>query len=314
SCEHLHLGSCHVRLREPVRDPELAADRLRARELVARLVEAAEACVEVRAPEQRVGLDCGKAALTCPGELLVEEGEHVVHRSPPEEHRAAELIPGLDLAARVAGRERMPAAPLKRHELRAPIARGGPSGAASGPAEVCEQRCAFGGLDREEPTGPLEERGRDGKLVPVERASSRVSKQLTSLQSERACFGVDATKLSPVQVRLLEVVPHDFVLSRYLRTSVRFEPGGEPRMEVRAKLLRKGGICNVSDEHVVEAEGVVAFEQRAVGSEELLSGEGEEDAAQPVRGMWRKELRDSSAVEQPPLHRSALQHCALTWL
>ena len=55
--EHLHRGPRHVGLREPVGDPELAADRLRALEPVARLVEAPEARVEIRAAEQRVGLD-----------------------------------------------------------------------------------------------------------------------------------------------------------------------------------------------------------------------------------------------------------------
>ena len=256
-----------MRLREPVRDAELAADRLRALEAVARLVEAAEARVQVRAPEERVRLDRGEAALVRPGELLVEEGEHLVDGCPPEEHRAADLVPRLDLAPRVAGSECMLASLLERHELRASIARGelgdahelpgirevrvaadrledgdrpprdvaqgvgigrrahegdvgalqlGPelgrlvvmapgvldrlgescvgglerSGAAKRPAELGEQRRAFGGLDREEPARTLEERCRRRELVAIERASSRASEQATSFQGDRASVGV----------------------------------------------------------------------------------------------------------------------------
>ena len=120
--EHLHLSSGAVRLREPIRDPQLAADRLRALEPVACLVEAPEARVEVRAPEQSVRLDRGQAALLRPGELLVEEREHLVDGSPAEEHRPADFVPRLDLSAEVAGCERVLTAPLERHELRSAVA------------------------------------------------------------------------------------------------------------------------------------------------------------------------------------------------
>ena len=71
--EQLHLGTRTVRLREAVGDPELAADRLRALEPVARLVEAAEPRVEIRARQEGVGFDDLQAPLLRPRELLVEK-------------------------------------------------------------------------------------------------------------------------------------------------------------------------------------------------------------------------------------------------
>ena len=62
---------------------------------------------------------------------------------------------------------------------------------------------------------------------------------------------------------------------------------------------------------MVEAEAVVALEERAVRSEKLLSRQGEEHAAEPVRAVRRQELGDRAAVEQSSLDRSALQHAAL---
>jgi hypothetical protein len=137
---------------------------------------------------------------------------------------------------------------------------------------------------------------------------------VASLQRDRTGFGVDATELHAVQVRLLEVVPDDLTLPGVPPACVRFEPGGEPRMKSGPELLRKGSICDVSDEHMVEAKGVVALEERAVGSKKFLSCEGEEDAAESLRVLRRQEFRDGAAVEQPPLHRSALKHRALTRL
>ena len=96
-----------MRLREPVRDAEVATDRLRALELIARLVEAAEAGVQIRAAEERIRLDRREPTLARPRELLVQERERLVDRRPAEEHRAADLVPGVDLAARVAGGDRV---------------------------------------------------------------------------------------------------------------------------------------------------------------------------------------------------------------
>ena len=111
------------------------------------------------------------------------------------------------------------------------------------------------------------------------------------------------------------MVADDLLLPAELRAGLRFEPGSEPRVEIGAELLRHGCVGDVSDQHVVEAEAVVALVERSVRSEQLLSRQGEEDAAQPVRAERRRqELRDGAAVEQPPLDRSALEHRPLTRL
>ena len=59
-----------------------------------------------------------------PGELVLEEREHFAERRAPEEHRAPDLVPGVDLPAEVAGGDRVPARPPHRDELSAAIARG----------------------------------------------------------------------------------------------------------------------------------------------------------------------------------------------
>ena len=58
-------------------------------------LEVAEPCVDVRAGEQRVRLDGGQLVLARPGELLLEERLQLGERCPSEEHRAADLVPGV---------------------------------------------------------------------------------------------------------------------------------------------------------------------------------------------------------------------------
>ena len=108
------------------------------------------------------------------------------------------------------------------------------------------------------------------------------------------------------EVRLLEVVSDDLLLPRHESAGVRFEPGSESLVEIGANLLRNGRVRDVANQDVVEAEAVVAFVERSVGSEKLLTREGEEHAAQPLRAVRLQELGNGAAVEQPPLHRSAL--------
>ena len=119
---------------------------------------------------------------------------------------------------------------------------------------------------------------------------------------------LEPSELDADEVRLLEVVSDDLVLSGHLRAGLRLEPRGEPRVEIGPEFLRHGCIRDVSDQHVVETEAVVALVKRPVGPQHLLARQGEEDAAQPVRAGRRQQLRDRAAMEQPPLHRSALEH------
>ena len=347
-----------MRLREPVRDPELAADRLRALEAIAPLLEAAEARVEVRASEQRVRLDRGKAALLRPGELLVEEREHLADGSPTEEHCAADFVPRFDLATEVAGCERVLAAFLERHELRPPVAReelgeaddlpgigevsvaaerlehgdrptrkvaerigirrgthDGQTGslhlgallghlvtvvprsvdrleegcvrglersrAAERNAELAEQRCACGGLHRNEPARSLEEGRSRCELASIERTSSRASEQATSSRSGGDRLGARSTELRTGEVRLLEVVTGDLLLPGQVRTGLRLQPGSEPLVEVGTELLRHGRVRDVADQDVVEAKAVVGA--RSVRVEQLLAREREEGAAERIR-------------------------------
>ena len=64
------------------------------------------------------------------------------------------------------------------------------------------------------------------------------------------------------------------ISSRPARSAVApLEPVGEARMQARAQLLRHRRVGDVADQHVVEAEAVVAREERAVGAHELLAPE-----------------------------------------
>ena len=222
--------------------------------------------------QERVGLDRSEAALARPGELLVEEAEHLVDRGPPEEHRAAYLVPGLDLASRVIGRDRVCTTRFERDELRSSVAsgefgethelpgvrkicvapdrfehgdrptrnvvqrlgvrrrpherdvcslhlgsvlrhlvvvvlrgldrlgKGGVGGleradAAKRPAEIGEQRRAFGGLDRKEPACALQLRRRRRELAAIEHAPTSASEEVTSFQGVRASLEAEPTEL-----------------------------------------------------------------------------------------------------------------------
>ena len=137
--EYLHLGSCAVRLRESVRDAQLAADRLRPLEAVACLIKFTETWVQVRASKECVGFDCKKSAYLGPGEFFVEEREHFLNRRPPEQHCSADFVPRLDLTPSVARRDCVFTTLLERHELRAVLVRGqfGDTHELPGIREVC---------------------------------------------------------------------------------------------------------------------------------------------------------------------------------
>ena len=102
------------------------------------------------------------------------------------------------------------------------------SGAAKRPAEVGEQPGALGGLDREQPACPLEERlppprtRRDrARVVLLVRAVDLLSERRRALRRRR-------DRALPVEVRLLEVVADDLLLPGQLRAGV------APRARTRA--------------------------------------------------------------------------------
>ena len=187
--------------------------------------------------------------------------------------------------------------------------------AAQRPAEVGEQRRPFGRLDREQAAGPLEERRCRAELVAIERAPSRATEERPALERDGTGVVVDATEADagsgtparggsptisscPVSCAPARASSHD----------------GEPRVEVGAKLLRHGRVGDVADEHVAEAEAVVALvraSDRAASSS--LRARASSVPPSPCRAL-RQQLRDGASVEQATLDRGALQHGALARL
>ncbi len=86
------------------------------------------------------------------------------------------------------------------------------------------------------------------------------------------------------------------------------EPAGETGVQVRADALRQGVVGGVSEQQVVEAEGVLSSELRLVGAYQPLAHE----CCQPRRHLSvGGERLDGSAVEDLALDRAALEHRAL---
>ncbi len=102
------------------------------------------------------------------------------------------------------------------------------------------------------------------------------------------------------------------ISSRPARLTVaRLEPVSEPRVQPRAQLLRHRRVGDVADQHMVEAEAVVAGKERAVGAYELLAPERQQRAADPRSGGVIEQLADRAAVEEAALDRAALDDGAL---
>jgi hypothetical protein len=94
-------------------------------------------------------------------------------------------------------------------------------------------------------------------------------------------------------VRLLEVVPDD-LLGALLPL---LEPGGETLVEVAARLLRDPGIGDFTDQHVVEAESIVALFVGAHGPDQASADEGKQPPVGASELIRRSQLHDGSASE-----------------
>lgn len=57
-----------------------------------------------------------------------------------------------------------------------------------------------------------------------------------------------------------------------------------------------------------ESISVVARKLSAIGTDELLAHEGQEDGADTGPHVRRNQISDGAAVEQPAFHRGALDH------
>ena len=85
-------------------------------------------------------------------------------------------------------------------------------------------------------------------------------------------------------------------------------------MEFGAQLLRHRRVRDVPDQHVVEAKAVVAGVAGAVGPDELLPHEREQDRADAGPVPVLEQRGDRAAMEQAPLHRRPLEGAAFVGL
>ena len=123
---------------------------------------------------------------------------------------------------------------------------------------------------------------------------------------QRAVVG--HTELGPVAARLFEVVAEDSSSSTS-SGPVLLQPGGEALVEVRAGRLRQRVVGCVADQQVAEAEGVLAWELRLVGADQLLADERGQ-AWCHLRVVGRERLH-GAAVEDLALDGAAFEHASL---
>ena len=93
--------------------------------------------------------------------------------------------------------------------------------------------------------------------------------------------------------------------------SLRFEPAGEPLVQLRSHRFGQRLVGDVAQQLVTEAEGTLAGKDRPAGLEKLAL----EQAAQPfvdVRSLvGRRQLDDRAAVEDLAFDRPPLEDCAV---
>ena len=85
-------------------------------------------------------------------------------------------------------------------------------------------------------------------------------------------------------------------------------------MKLSPQPFRHRLVCRIANEAVGEAEAVLAREFGAVGTDELLANESHEVARQLIPLALGQKRRNGSAVEEPPLDRGPLDHCAFACL
>ncbi|TML16522.1 MAG: hypothetical protein E6G31_02120, partial [Actinobacteria bacterium] len=164
-------------------------------------------------------------------------------------------------------------------------------------SQVGKQRRMLPGVDLEQAAGALEERDGCAGLEAIERSTPGTREQPASPAGLLFSCGVHPAELDPVLVRLFQVVADDLV-GRAEFVGMTFEPRGEPRVELGSQLLRNGRVRDVADQHMVEAKAVVAGEQGAVGADELLSRQREQDRSETGRLIRWDEVGDGAAMEQ----------------
>src|SRR5256885_938827 len=88
--------------------------------------------------------------------------------------------------------------------------------------------------------------------------------------AQRACMVIERSELVSIEVRLLEVVALELVLS-----VVELQPAGETLVEVGPCPLGDPGVGRIPDQGVPEAETVLAGNARPGGLDELPAHESE---------------------------------------
>jgi hypothetical protein len=125
---------------------------------------------------------------------------------------------------------------------------------------------------------------------------------------ESQCPLVERRELSPVAVGLLEVEANELLVFKNSVADLCLEPVRVPLVEVGAELLRSRGIGGVADEHVREAEAVVAGELGAIWTDQLLANEREQARADLVLFGAGYKLGDRASVEAAAFDGCTLDH------
>ena len=128
----------------------------------------------------------------------------------------------------------------------------------------------------------LQERHGRGHVASVERAAPGAPQQRGCAPPELACPRVGRPKLGAVPMRLLEVVGDDLLELGGALAEVLRDPVRKPLVQLSPKLLRHGLVGDVADQHVPEAEAVLALGRCQIGADQALADELAQGRARPT--------------------------------
>ena len=131
----------------------------------------------------------------------------------------------------------------------------------------------------------------------------RTRRRQSPASSPGARRGVDPAELLAEPVGLFEVVADDLVVPGPIPSARARANEASSGVELAAQLLRKGGVGDVANQHMVEAKAVVAGEQGAVGAHELFPPQREQVTAETGRSEWdesRRRRRDEESSFDAP--------------
>src|SRR5262249_35552046 len=126
-----------------------------------------------------------------------------------------------------------------------------------------------GVIGREQRRGALEQAASRRRVAAQQRLLPAGLEPRFRFSGERSFMLTYESELVAAAIRLLQVIADDLVLA----VIVECERVGEPLVELCAKLLRQPAVGRVLDQHVVEAEGVLAREGGRIRLDQLSSHE-----------------------------------------